>query len=122
MAPLPLTVAKNKRTGFLTSVKKKIVTLKAIGEDPEILELDRLSTATGRLVEEWKKYENSHQEVLSLVMKDEVEDEQATFSDAEDNYEAAINEVNKLLKSKFRPVDDDRVQPPERAAQLAAQR
>ena len=37
-------------------------------------ELDRLSTATERLVEAWKKYENSHQEVLGLVTEDEVED------------------------------------------------
>ena len=64
MAPLPLTVAKNKRSGFL---KKKITTLKAICEDPDIQELDRLSTATERLVEALKKYKSSHQEVLGLV-------------------------------------------------------
>ena len=74
MAPLPLTVAKNKRTGFLTGVKKKIATLKAICEDPpETQELDRLSTATERLVEAWKKYEISHQDVLGLETEDEVE-------------------------------------------------
>ena len=93
----------------MTGVKKKIGNLKAICEDPEVQELNRLSTDRERLVEAWKKYENSHQEVLSLVMEDEVEDEQATFTDAEESYEAAINEVNKLLKSEFRPVDDDRV-------------
>ena len=87
MAPLPLTVAKNKRTGFLTGLKKKIPTLNAICKDPEIQELDRLSTASERLVEAWKNYENSHQEVLNLVTEDEVENEQATFNDAEENYE-----------------------------------
>ena len=91
----PLNVAKNKRTGFLTGVRRKIASLKAICEDPEIQELDRLSTATERLVEAWKKYENSHQEVLGLVTEDEVEDEQATFN----RYVNCFFQI-KLLKNK----------------------
>ena len=67
MAPLPLNVAKNKRTGFLKGVRRKIANLKAICDDPEVLELDKLSTASERLVEAWKKYKNSPQEVLGLV-------------------------------------------------------
>ena len=83
MALLPLNVAKNKRTGFLTGVRRKIANLKANCEDTEVLKLDKLSTALERLEEAWKKYENSHQEVLGLVLEDKVEDEQANLSEME---------------------------------------
>ena len=92
MAPLPLTVAKNMHTHFLLRVRRKIATLKAFGKDPEILELDRLSTATGRLEEAWRRYENSQQDVLNLVAEDKVEGEQVTFIEMKEIYEAVKKE------------------------------
>ena len=74
MAPLLLTVAKSKRTGFLTGVRRKIVNLKAICDDPEALELDKLSTASERLAEAWQKYESRQQNVLGLIAEDKVGD------------------------------------------------
>ena len=71
MDPL-LTVAKSKRTGFLLQVRRKVTTLKAICNDPEKQEQDRLSSATARLTELWQEYENSQQDVLGFVTEDEV--------------------------------------------------
>ena len=59
-----LTVAKNKRTDFLLRVRKKIATLKAFCDNPEVLELDKLSTASDRLEEAWRTYESSQLDVL----------------------------------------------------------
>ena len=53
MAPPPLTVPKNKRAGFLLRARKKIATHKAICDSPEVLEPDRLSTASDRLEKAW---------------------------------------------------------------------
>ena len=92
MAPLPLNVAKNRQLGYLLRVRKKIANLKAIC-DPEVLELDKLSTAPERLVEAWQKYESSYQDVLGLVAEDEVVNEHVTFTEMEEAYEAAIDEA-----------------------------
>ena len=51
-----------------------------------------------------------------------MEDEQATFSEMEENYKAAINEAKKIIKGEFGAYDEDRYPQPERAVQLAAQR
>ena len=55
MAPLPLNLAKNKRTGFLTGLRRKLANVKAICNDPEDLELNKLSTALYGLAETWQK-------------------------------------------------------------------
>ena len=91
MTSLPLTFAKSKETDFLKAVREVVATLKAICNEPEKQEQDRLSTATTRLAETWKKYEDSKQVVLGLVTKDEVEDEQVTFFEMEEIYETAID-------------------------------
>ena len=90
----PLTVAKNRRTGYLLGVKKRIASLKLVCNDPERQEQGRLSTATARQAEAWQKYECSQQDVLGLVAEDEVVDEQVTFSGMGEAYEAAIDEAN----------------------------
>ena len=59
MAPLPLNTANKQRTGFLTGLRRKLASVKAICDGPEDLELDKLSTASDRLEEVWRKYENS---------------------------------------------------------------
>ena len=46
-------------TGFLTRVRRKIVSLKEICDDPEKQEQDRLSSATTRLAGAWQEYANS---------------------------------------------------------------
>ena len=48
-------------------------------------------------------------------MEDEVEDEQATFNEMEENYEAAIDEAKKIIKGKFGADEEDRDLQPERA-------
>ena len=99
MAPPPLTVAKNKRTGFLLRARKKIATLKAICDNPEVLELDKLPRASDRLEEAWRTYESSQYEVG---------DEQVTFIEIEETYEAAIDDAKKIIKGKLR-VEEGRV-------------
>ena len=111
MAPLPLNVAKNKQTGFLTGLRRKLANVKAICNGPEDLELDKLSTASDRLEEAWRKYENSQQGVLGLVLEDEVEDEQATFNKMKEIYEAAIDEAKRIIKCKFEAEDERNLQP-----------
>ena len=69
MDPLPLNVAKNKRTGFLTGVRRKIANLRAICDNPEVLELDKLSTASERLAEAWQKYKSSQQDVSASAQR-----------------------------------------------------
>ena len=78
--------------------------------------------ATERLAEAWQKYESSQQDSLGLVAEDEVVDEQVTFTEMEEIYEAAIDEANKIIKGEFGADDEDRDPRPERAIQLAAQR
>ena len=51
MAPQPLTVAKNRRTGYLLAVKRNIASLKKVCNDPERQEQEGLSTMTARLAE-----------------------------------------------------------------------
>ena len=51
-----------------------------------------------------------------------MEDEQATFSEMEENYKAAIDEAKKIIKGEFGADEEDRDLQPERAVQLAAQR
>ena len=78
MNPLPLTIARNRRTGFPLGVRRRIATLKAVCDEPEVLKLVKLTTAR-RLVEAWRKYANSHQVVLGLVLEDKVEDEKVAL-------------------------------------------
>ena len=52
MAPL-LTVAKNRQTHFLLRFRKKVATLKAICNNPDKQEQERLSMTTTRLAETW---------------------------------------------------------------------
>ena len=115
MAPLPLNVAKNKRTSVLTELRKKLANVMAICNDPENLELNKLSTALNGLAETWQKYEESQQDVLGHVIEDEVDDEQVTFIEMEDIYKSAIDEINRITKDKGRAPRS------ERAVQLAAQ-
>ena len=112
MAPLPLNAAKSKRTGFRTGVRRKIGKLKAIC-DPEVLELDKLSAASERLAEAWQKYKSSHQDGLGLVAEDEVFDEQVTFTEMEEAYEAATVEAKKIIKGERRADDVGRAPQPE---------
>ena len=51
MAPPPLNVAKNKHTGFLTRPRRKIANVKAICDVSEVLDLDKLFTASEVLAE-----------------------------------------------------------------------
>ena len=55
MDPLPLNVAKNQLTGFLTGLRRKLTNIKAICAGPGDLGLDKLSTASDRLEEVWRK-------------------------------------------------------------------
>ena len=55
---------------------------------------------TTRLAETWQKYEDSQQDVLDLVTKDEVEDELVIFFKMEDTYEATIDKANKISKKR----------------------
>ena len=41
-------------------LRKRITNIKDIFNDPENLELDKLSTASDRLEEAWMKYENNN--------------------------------------------------------------
>ena len=116
MAPLMLTSANNKRTGFLTGLRRKVVNVKAICDVLEVLELDKLSAASERLTEAWQKYENSQMDVFSLVTEEELVDVQVTFIEMEEIYEAAIDEANKIIR------DIGRALQPEETVQLAEQR
>ena len=51
----------------------RIANLKAVC-GPDILKLDKQSTASERLVEAWQIYESSHQDILSMVAECEVDD------------------------------------------------
>ena len=99
MAPPPLTVAKNKEMGFLLRARKKISTLKAICDNPEVLELDRLSAASNRLEEAWRTYKNSQLDILGLIADYKVGDEQVTFIEMEETYEAAIDYARISLRA-----------------------
>ena len=67
MATLTLSAAKNRRTGFLLRVRRKVTTLKVICNDPEKQVQDRLSSATARLAETWQEYENSQKPFLASL-------------------------------------------------------
>ena len=96
MAPLALTVAKNRQIVYLLGVRKKIASLKEICGDPE--KQGRLSTTTARLAEAWRKYDSTQQDVVSLVAEDNVVYEQVIFNKMEENYEAAMDEANEIIK------------------------
>ena len=99
MDPLPLNVAKNRQTGFLTRLRRKITNVKAVSAGPGDLELDKLSTAWDILEEALRNYENSQQEVLGLVLEDEVEGKQVTS--IEMAIEAAIDKAMKIIRGEF---------------------
>ena len=111
MDPLLLNAAKNRRTGFLTGLRRRVVNVKTICNNPEALELDKLSTASDRLEEAWRKYENSQQEVLSLVLEDEVEEEQDNFTEMDKSYKDAINKAKTIIKGKSEAEDEWNSQP-----------
>ena len=50
-----------------------------------------------------------------------MEDEQATFNEMEEDYEAAIDEAKRIIKGKGE-AEDKRDSQPERATQLTSQR
>ena len=102
MANLTLPAAKNRQTGFLLRVRRKIATLKDICNDPEKQGQDRLPRSTARLAETWQEYENSQQNVLVLVTEDKVENKPVTYLEMEDSYEAAIDEAKKITKGKLK--------------------
>ena len=81
MAPLTLTIAKNRRIGYLLDVKKRIEFLKKVCDDSERQDQGWLATATARLARVWQRYECSQQDVLGFVAEDEVVDEQVTFTE-----------------------------------------
>ena len=112
MASLLLTIAKSKQTDFLKTIREVVATLKAICNDPEKQEQDRLSTATSKLAEKWQKYEDSQYNVLGLVTKDEVEVELAIFFELEEIYEAAIDKANKISKKRKDEQEQEMMTPP----------
>ena len=85
-------------------------------------ELDKLSTAAGRLGEAWQKYQSSQQDVLGLVAEDNVADEQVIFTKMKETYKAAIGEASKIIKGEFWAKDKEGDPRSEQAIQLAAQR
>ena len=98
MTPTKLTAARSRRTGFWLRVRRKVPTLKAIGNNPG--EHGRRVSATTRLAESWQEYKKSQQDVLGLITENEVEDEQVTFIEMEETYEAAIDEAKGKLKAE----------------------
>ena len=122
MAPPSLNVDKNMRTNLLRRFRRKIAKVKDTCNVSDVLDLDKLSTASEALAEAWQRYENSHQDVLVLLTEDKVSDEQTTFIEMEEAYEVAINEARKIIKGKRQTDDLVRALQPEQAVQLAAQR
>ena len=112
MAPLPLTAAKNWQLDYQLGVRRRIANLKNIC-NPGRLELDKRSTALERLAEAWQKYESRHQEVLGMVAEYKVADEQGTFIEMEEAYEAAIDDTRKIIKGERRADDAGRTSQPE---------
>ena len=100
MASLPLTIAKDKRFSCLLGVNRKITALRDICDNPEKQkqEQDRVSTATVRLEEAWRKYEEGQQDVLGLVAEDQIGNELVIFLEMEKIYEAAIDKATKIIK------------------------
>ena len=121
MAPQLLTAAKSRRMGYLLSVKRRIASLKNVCDDPERQEQDELSTMTVRLADAWRKYKSSQQDVLGLITEDKVVDEQVTFIEIKETYEAAINKANAIVWDILR-AEEGRNSELERAEQLAARR
>ena len=60
MTPLPLTAARNRRTDFLLGVRRRIATINAVCDNPEVLKVVELTTV--------RRYANSHQEVLEMKL------------------------------------------------------
>ena len=111
MALLSLIAAKNRRLGCRRGVNRRITYLKAVcGSD--VLDPHRQSIALERLVKAWLAYENSHQDVLGMVVEYKVENEQVAFLEMEGAYEAAIDNAKKTIRGKHRTAQ------PERTAQL----
>ena len=106
MKPLLLNDAKNRGTGFLTGLRKRLTNIKDIFDDPENLELDKLATASDRLEEAWMKHENNNLEVLGLILENKVENEQAAFNNMQENYEPAIDEARRIIKGKVKAEDE----------------
>ena len=81
MASQPLTISKTKRLGYPLGVSKKIMALRDTCDDVEKQkqERDRVPTATARLEEAWRKYEEGQQDVLGLLAEDLVGDELGIF-------------------------------------------
>ena len=50
----------------------------------------------------WQEYKYSQQIVLGLIAVNEVKDEQVTFIETEETYEAAIDEANRIIKGKIK--------------------
>ena len=100
MASPPLAIAKNKHFGCLLEVNRTITTLTDICNDPEEQEPDRVATATTRLEEAWRKYEEGQQDVLDLTAEDQVEDKLYIFSEMEEICENAIDRANKSSKKR----------------------
>ena len=98
MASQALAITKNKRFSCLLGVNKKITALRDICNYPEKLEQDRVSMATARLEEAWRKYEEGQQNVLGLTAEDQVRDELVIFFEIEEIYETAIDKANKISK------------------------
>ena len=73
-----------------------------ICDDPEVLELDTLSTASDRLEEAWRKYESSQLDVLSLLAEYVVGDEQITFTEMKEFYEAVKEEAAPTVKGEVK--------------------
>ena len=121
MDPLPLNAVKNKQTSILTGLRRKVANVKTICDDPEVLQLDKLSTASDRLEKAWRKYEKSQQEVLGFFLEDEVANEQITFTEKEESYEAAIDKAKKIIRVELKAEDERNLQP-EQALQLTLQR
>ena len=65
------------------------MTLKAICNNPEKKGQDRLPRATARLAETWQEYENSQQDVLSLITENET----------------VVGVANEIIKGKLRTME-----------------
>ena len=67
MDPLTLTAAKNKQTNLLLILRRKVLTLKVICNEPEKQKQGRLARTAARLALTWQDYENSQLVVIGLI-------------------------------------------------------
>ena len=103
----------------LISGRRRIATLRTVCEDQEKQKQDELSTASTRVEEAWKKYENRQRDILGLTADTEDEDEQAIFNEMKEIYEAAIDGAKKILKkAAAEKAADDKVLMEGRVEQL----